>query len=197
LVVVAAARTVRAGQLPCYYRSLLMLLPRAARTTANSKGLSDVAGQSCPAGAGSSALHPPHDQLWPTAAFTLGLGGAIYGRVAGSMLGGGGCCPGGREPGLRRSVGISRMCTYSTLYTQSFWKYARFRRRHPPSPCSLQESIHPPIHPLSVSARGGAYPPRRGRGVLHVEGPHTRHAPKIIGDCGLGSRVCFSPTAVG
>lgn len=40
----------------------LMLLPRAARETAGSKGLSDVAGQSCPAGAGSSALHPPHDQ---------------------------------------------------------------------------------------------------------------------------------------
>jgi hypothetical protein len=40
----------------------LMLLPRAARETAGSKGLSDVAGQSCLAGAGSSALHPPHDQ---------------------------------------------------------------------------------------------------------------------------------------
>ena len=33
----------------------------AARTTAGSKGLSEVAGQSCLAGAGSSALHPPHD----------------------------------------------------------------------------------------------------------------------------------------
>lgn len=42
----------------------LMLLPRAARTTAGSKGLSDVAGQSCLAGAGSSALHPPHDQAF-------------------------------------------------------------------------------------------------------------------------------------
>lgn len=40
----------------------LMLLPRAARTTAGSKGLTSVAGQSCLAGAGSSALHPPHDQ---------------------------------------------------------------------------------------------------------------------------------------
>ena len=41
----------------------LMLLLRAARTTAGSKGLPDVACQSCVAGAGSSVLHPPpHDQ---------------------------------------------------------------------------------------------------------------------------------------
>ena len=34
---------------------------------------------------------------------------AVAGISAEPKLGGGGCCPGGREPGLRRSVGISRM----------------------------------------------------------------------------------------
>ena len=59
VVVVVAARTVRASAI---IDLCLMLLPRAARETAGSKGLSDLAGQSCLAGAGSSALHPPHDQ---------------------------------------------------------------------------------------------------------------------------------------
>ena len=64
MVAVVVVYAPPAGQLPLLLL-LLMLLPShaasAARTTAGSKGLSDVAGQSCLAGAGSSALHPPHD----------------------------------------------------------------------------------------------------------------------------------------
>ena len=105
------------------------------------------------------------------------------------------------EPGLRRSVGFSHVCTYSELYTQSFWKYARSHRRYPPSPCSLRASIHPPIHPLSVSAHGGArskYPgPAPPRALFTLRALRARHPLTIIGDCGLGSRACFSPTANG
>ena len=56
-----------AASCQCYYRFLFDAMPRAARTTAGSKGLTNVAGQSCSAGAGSSALHPPHDRSGPRA----------------------------------------------------------------------------------------------------------------------------------
>ena len=86
------------------------------------------------------------------------------------MLGGGGCCPGGREPDLRRSVGISRIkhvCTYSILYTQSI---LGVRALSPSTPSLASHhrarsilTIHPPIvhkrswwRPLEVPGSGAA-----------------------------------------
>jgi hypothetical protein len=83
---------------------MLLRLPLAAIAAVRNGELQGLVGGRwpvCLAGARSSGLHPPHDQarcvLWPTHVLALGLGGAIYGRVAGSMLGG--CCPSGREQG--------------------------------------------------------------------------------------------------
>lgn len=133
--------------------------------------------------AGSSALHPPHDQkrsqLWPTGALTLGLDGAIYGRVAGSMLGG--CCPDGRQPGPHH-----RVCLFCTLHHLTRPCVLRFSTpaglTHPcEQPRCFQSAV---AHPLSTRLR-------RRRGALHVEG-----APRAddYRRCGLGSRACFSPT---
>ena len=120
---------------PCHHwnhqrGSIPVIIITTIASSAASKGLS---GLSCLAGAGSSALHPPHTTMPALAhacccthARSLGLGGAIYGRVAGSMLGG--CCPGACEPGRGHVI-----CTSAAAEQQQ----QHVSRPRPPSPACL------------------------------------------------------------